>query len=86
MVQPTLVPWAKFVLFGLLVSLLSTSRVLAPAPIVRIELHHEVARPLRELAVNPPAMGSGIREAGELGMLPLPPGFKKMGRGAQGRD
>ena len=86
MLQPTLVPWAKFVLFGLLVSLLSTSRVLAQAPLVRNELHHDVSKPLRELAVNPPAMPSGIREADEPVMLALPTGFKNMGRGGQGRD
>jgi hypothetical protein len=86
MVRPALVPWAKFVLFGLLVSLLSTSRVLAQVPIVRIELHHEVCRPLRELAVNPPAMPSGIREGAELEMLALTAGFKEMGKGGQGLD
>ena len=61
-----------------LVSLLSTSLVLAQAPIVRNELHHEVAKPLRELAVNPRAMPSRIREAEELEMLALTPGFKNM--------
>ncbi len=86
MFRPILVPRAKFVLFGLLVSLLSTSRLLAQGPIVRNELHHDVSKPLRELAVNPPAMRSGIREADELDMLTLPPGFKNMGRGGQGRD
>lgn len=86
MVRPTLVPWAKFVLFGLLVTLLPTSRVLAQAPIVRNELHHDVSKPLRELAVNPPAMPSAIREADELEMLALIPGFKNMERGGQGRD
>jgi hypothetical protein len=86
MVRPTLVPWAKFVLFGFLVSLLSTSRVLAQAPILRNELLHDVAKPLRELAVNPPAMPSGIREADELEMLALTVDFKNMGREGQGRD
>ena len=86
MVQPTLVPWAKFVLFGLPVYLLSTSRVLGQAPIVRNELHHDVSKPLRELAVNPPAMPSAIREADKLEMLALTPGFKNMGIGGQGRD
>lgn len=81
MVQPTLVPWAKFVLFGL-GSLLSTGRVLAQTPIVRDELHHNVSRPLRELAVSPPAMPSGIRKADQLEMLALIPGFKNMGREA----
>jgi len=76
MARPTLVPWAKFVLFGLLASLLSTSRVLAQAPIVRNELHHDVSRPLRELAANPPTSAPGPHEADELKMLPLPPGFK----------
>ena len=85
MVQPTLVPWAKFVLFGLLGFLLSTSRVLTQAPIVRNELHHDVSKPLRELAVNPPAMPSGIRRD-ELEMLALIPGFKNMERGGQGHD
>ena len=83
MIRPTLVPWTKFVLFGLLVSLLSTSRVLARAPIVRSELHHDIAKPLREVAVNPPAMPSAIREADELEMLALTPGFKNMGTGGQ---
>jgi hypothetical protein len=86
MVRPTLVPWARFVLFGLLVSLLSTSRVLAQVAILRNELLHDVAKPLRELAVNPAARPSGMREADELEMLPLTPGFKNMGRGGQGRD
>jgi hypothetical protein len=86
MIRPILVSWAKFVLFALLVSLLSTSQVLAQAPILRNELLHDVAKPLRELAVNPPAMASGIREADELEMLALTPGFKNMGRGGQGRD
>ena len=86
MVQPTLFPWAKIVLLGLLVSLLSTSRVLAQAPMVRNELHHDVSKPLRELAVNPPAMPSGIRKADELEMLALIPGFKNMERGGKGRD
>ena len=45
-----------------------------------------VAKPLRELAVNPPAMPSVIREADELEMLALTPGFKNMGKGGQGRD
>ena len=75
-------PLAKFVL---LVFLLSTSRV-SQAPVVRSELHHDVSKPLRELAVNPPAMPSGIREADELEMLALTSGFKNMGRGGQGRD
>ena len=82
MVRPTLVPWTKFVLFGLLVSLLSTSRVLAQASIVRNKLHHDISKPLRELAVNPPAMPSAIREADELEMIALTPGFKNTGRGA----
>lgn len=86
MVQPTLVPWAKFVLFGLLVALLSTSRVLAQSPIVRNELHHDISKPLRELAVNPPAMPSGTRKADELEMLALIPGFKNMGRGGLAHD
>ena len=85
MVQPTLVPWAKFVLFGLLGSLLSISR-LAQAPIVRNEPHHDVSKPLRELAVNPPATPSGIRKADELEMLALTPGFKNMERGGIARD
>ena len=85
MVQPTLVPWAKFVLFGLPVSLLSTTRVLAQAPIVQNELHHDVSKPLRELAVNPPAMPSGIRKTDKLEMLALIPGFQDMGRGGKGR-
>lgn len=84
MVQPTLVPWAKFVLFGLLVSLLSTTRVLAP--IVRNELHHDLSKPLHKAAVNPPAMPSSIREADKLEMLALIPGLKNIGRGGQGRD
>jgi hypothetical protein len=79
MVQLTLVPWAKFVLFGLLISLLSTRQVLAQAPIVGNELHHDVSKPLRELAVNPPAMPSGIREADELEMLALT-GFQEHGK------
>ena len=83
MVQPNLVPWAKFVLP---VYLLSTSRVLGQAPIVRNELHHNVSKPLRELAVNPPAMPSGTLKADELKMLALIPGFQNMGRGGQGRD
>ena len=41
---------AKFVLFCLLVFLLPTSQVLAQAPIVRNELHHDVSKPLPELA------------------------------------
>ena len=87
MVQPTLVPWAKFVLFGLLGSLLSTSQVLAAqAPIVRNELHHNLAKPLREAAVNPPAMPSAIRGADKLEMLALIPGFKSMERGGLARD
>lgn len=86
MVQPTLIPWVKFVLFGLLVTLLSTSRVLAQAPIVRKELHHNVSKPLRELAVNPPAMPSGIRKADELELLALIPGLKNMGRGGLAHD
>jgi len=61
MVQPILVPWAKF---GLPVSLLSTTRVLAQAPIVQNELHHDVSKPLRELAVNAAAMPSGILKGG----------------------
>jgi hypothetical protein len=68
MVQPTLVPWAKFVL-DLPASLLSTSRVLAQASIERNEL----------LAVNRPAMPSGSREADELEMLALTPGLKNTG-------
>ena len=80
MVQPTLVPWAKF---GLPVSLLSTIQVLAQAPIVQNELHHDVSKPLRELAVTMP---SGILKADELEMLALIPGFQNMGRGGQGRD
>jgi hypothetical protein len=80
MVGSTLVPWAKFVLFGLLASLLSTSRVRAQAPIVGNELHYDVAKPLRELAVNPPAMPSGIRKTDELEMLTLIPGFKEHGK------
>jgi hypothetical protein len=60
--------------------------VLAQAPIVRNELHHDIATPLREVAVNPPAMPSAIREADELEMIALTPGFKNMGRGAQRRD
>lgn len=86
MIRPTLVSWTKLVLFCLLVSLLSTSRVLAQAPIVRNELHHDIAKPLREVAVNPPAMPSAIRAADELEMLALTPGFKNMGTGGQGRD
>ena len=86
MVRPTLVPWAKFVLFGLLVSLLSTSQVVGQAPIVRNELHHNVSKPLCALAVNPPAMPSGIRKADELKMLALIPGFKNMERGGLSRD
>ena len=83
MVQPTLVPWAKF---GLPVSLLSTIQVLAQAPIVQNELHHDVSKPLHELAVNPPAMPSGIRKADELEMLALIPCFKNMGRGGLAHD
>ena len=86
MVQPTLVPWAKFVLFGLFVSLLSTSRVLAQAPIVRNELHHHKSKPLCELAVNPPAMPSGVLKADKLEMLALISGFQEHGRGGHGRD
>ena len=86
MVQPTLVPWPKLVLSGLLVCRLSTSRVLAQAPIVRNELHPDVSKPLRELGVDPPAMPSGIREADELEMLALTPGFKNMGTGGPPRD
>ena len=67
MVRPALIPWVKFALFGLLVSLLSTGRMLAQAPVVQNQLHHDVSRPLRELAVNPPAMPSGIREGGRTG-------------------
>ena len=79
-------PLAKFVLFVLLSILLSTSRALVQAPIVRSELHHDVSKPLRELAVNPPAMPSRIREADEPGMLRVDAGFKNIGRGGQGRD
>jgi hypothetical protein len=60
--------------------------VLAQAPIVRNELHHDIAKPLREVAVNPPAMPSAIRAADQLEMLALTPGFKNMGTGGQGRD
>ncbi len=86
MARPTLLPGAKFVLLGLLVSLLSTSRVLAQAPIVRNELRHELAKPLPEVSVNPPAMPSAIRETDILEMLALMPGFKNIERGGQGRD
>lgn len=86
MVRPTLVPWARLVPLGLLVSLLSSSRVLAHAPTARNELHHGIAKPLRELAVNPPAMPSAIRPADELEMLALTPGCKNMESGGQGRD
>lgn len=86
MVRPTLLPCAKFVLFGFLVCLLSTSRVLAQAPSCEMNYSMTVAKPLRELAVSPPAMPSGIREADELEMLALTPGFKNMGRGGKGRD
>ena len=54
--------------------------MLAQAPIVQNELHHDVSRPLRELALNPPTMPSGIREADELEILALTPGFKNMGK------
>ena len=57
--------------------------MLAQAPIVRNELHHDIAMPLREVAVNPPAMPSAIREADKLEMLALTPGFKNMGTGGQ---
>jgi hypothetical protein len=85
MIRPTLVPWTKFVLFGFLVFLLSTSRVLAQAPIVRNELHHDIATPLREVAVNPPAVPSA-NPRGRTGDACLTPGFKNMGTGGQGRD
>jgi hypothetical protein len=85
MVQPTLVPWAKFVL-DLPAALLATSRVLAQASIERNELHHDISKPPLELAVNPPAMPLGSREADELEMLALTPGLKNMGRGGYGRD
>ena len=86
MLRPTLVSWAKFVLFRLLVSLLSTSWMLAQSLFVQNELHHDVSKPLCELAVNPPAMPSGIRQADEPVMLALATGFKNIGRGGQGRD
>ena len=86
MVRPTLVPWAKFVLFGPIVSLLSTTRVLAQAPIVRNELHPDPGKPLRVVAANPPAMPSAIREADDLEMLALIPGFKNIERRGQRRD
>ena len=84
MARPILVPWAKFVLLGLLVSLLSTSGVLAQAPILRNELLHDLAKPLRELVVNPPY----IRDprGGRTGDACVTPGFKTVGRGGQGRD
>jgi hypothetical protein len=85
MVQPTLVRWAKFVL-DFPASFLSTSRVLAQASIERNELRHDISKPPRELAVNPPAMPSGSREADELEMLALTAGLKNMGRGGYGRD
>lgn len=83
MVRPTLLPWAKFVLLGLLVSLPSTSRVVAQAPIVRNELHSDLAKPLPEVSVNPPAMPSAVREADKLEMLALMPSFKNIERGGQ---
>jgi uncharacterized repeat protein (TIGR01451 family) len=43
---------------------------------VHQELRHDVSKPLRDLAANPPALAQVQQEADQLKMIPLPSGFK----------
>jgi uncharacterized repeat protein (TIGR01451 family) len=43
---------------------------------VHQELRHDVSKPLRDLAANPPALAQVQQEADQLKVIPLPSGFK----------
>jgi uncharacterized repeat protein (TIGR01451 family) len=68
----------KLVLLGLPL-LCSAVPALGQTLVVRPELRHDVSPPLRDLAKNAPAQELGPREADELKIIPLPPGFKPAG-------
>src|SRR5713226_6237174 len=69
----------KFFLLGLLSLLYSALPALGQNLVVRPEVRHDVSPPLRDLAKIAPAQELGPREADELKMIPLPPGFKPAG-------
>jgi uncharacterized repeat protein (TIGR01451 family) len=77
MVRQNVFCGANRALFSLLALLSLASPVVAQSPVVvHNELHHDVSKPLRDLAANPPAHEAGEHEADELKTIPLPLGFK----------
>ena len=67
---------AKAFLLGLLSVLYLSIPAQGQTPVVRKELRHDVSRPLRDLAMEPPSQPVGPAEADNLKMIPLPSGFK----------
>src|SRR5260370_24194760 len=66
----------KAFLLGLLSVLYLSIPAQGQTPVVRKELRHDVSRPLRDLAIEPPSQPVGPAEADNLKMVPLPSGFR----------